>query len=218
MRWVFVMKVCYFGTILRLRVIRLSGRAQETIALDSQTIWPNQSRQAIREALRGGKAPYLDVDRCLLTTTPTKFLHMLWSEMSIAASLGNMDVCKRLATHVFVIPASTGTLPLLPLFLYSILPSLIVAMDKQQADQTIQIELLASILSSSLAAAFHTEWAWRSICGEQRYILGQSSLAMARGLAEKLRKKTSPTSRIISQRLASSQVFAANFPMVMGEL
>jgi hypothetical protein len=130
-----------------------------------------------------------------------------------------MDACKRVATHVFIISPSTGTLPLLPPFLHSILPALIMAMDRQQTpDQTIQVELLVSTLSSSLAAAFHAEWAWRTICGEQHYLLGQSSLAMARGLAEKLKNKSSPTCRVMSQRLASSQVFMTNFPMIMGEL
>jgi len=195
------------------------GRNEEGLSLSTQATPTNQPQRALREVLRGNKAPCLDVERCLLLTTPTKFLHLLWSEMSVAASLGNMDVCKRLTTHIFVISASTGTVPLLPVFLHSILPSLIIAMDRQQTpDQTIQIELLVSVLSSSLAAAFHAERAWRSICSEQRYLLGQSSLAMARGLAEKLKMKSSPTCRVVSQRLASSQVFVANFPMVMGEL
>lgn len=150
-------------------------------------------------------------------TTPTKFLNVLWLEMNAAASVGNADICKLVATHVLVIPASTGTLPLLPVFIHVIMPSLIAGMDNKQADQSTQIELLVSILSSSLAAAFHTEWAWRNIGGEPRYLLGQSSLAMARGVAEKLRRKNSPTSRTISARLAASQAFVSNFPMVMGE-
>jgi len=83
-------------------------------------------------------------------------------------------------------------------------------------EHTVQIELLASVLSSSLLAAFHTEWAWRSICGEQKYLLGQSSRLMARGLADKLKvKKTSQTSRLVGQRLAAAPGFNS---MVMGEV
>lgn len=136
--------------------------------------------------------------------------------MVLAASVGNMDACRRVATHILVIPTSTGTLPLLPLFIHVILPPLLTSMDHQ--DQNLQIELLVSVLSSALAAAFHTEWAWRTIGGEQSYLMGQSSLTMARGVADKLRRQKSATSRVVSSRLAASQAFVSNFPMVMGEL
>ena len=136
----------------------------------------------------------------------------------------------------------------MPVFLHSILPSVIAKMDREfsssngsaggghgtnlglstpgggglssnasaNPEHTVQIELLASVLSSSLFAAFHTEWAWRSICGEQKYLLGQSSRLMARGLADKLKvKKTSQTSRLVGQRLAVVPGFNS---MVMGEV
>lgn len=137
----------------------------------------------------------------------------------------------------------------MPVFLHSILPSVIAKMDREfvssngppsgthttglslntsggggfngsnastNPEHTVQIELLASVLCSSLLAAFHTEWAWRSICGEQKYLLGQSSRLMARGLAEKLKvKKTSQTSRLVGQRLAAAPGFNS---MVMGEV
>ena len=44
------------------------------------------------------KAPALDVDRCLLITTPTKFLSILWAELTVASSMGQLDVCRRIAT------------------------------------------------------------------------------------------------------------------------
>ena len=137
----------------------------------------------------------------------------------------------------------------MPVFLHSILPSVIAKMDREfsssngsspgahtaslglntpgggglnggngstNPEYTVQIELVASVLSSSLLAAFHTEWAWRSICGEQKHLLGQSSRLMARGLAEKLKvKKTSQTSRLVGQRLAVAPGFNS---MVMGEV
>ena len=135
---------------------------------------------------------------------------------------------------------------MMPVFLHSILPGVIAKMDREfssngsssgghanlglntpggglntatvptNPEHTVQIELLASVLSSSLLAAFHTEWAWRSICGEQKYLLGQSSRLMARGLADKLKvKKSSQTSRLVGQRLAAAPGFNS---MVMGEV
>lgn len=134
----------------------------------------------------------------------------------------------------------------MPVFLHSVLPSVIAKMDKEfssngsssgghanlglstpggglngtaaptNPEHTVQIELLASVLSSSLLAAFHTEWAWRSICNEQKYLLGQSSRLMARGLADKLKvKKSSQTSRLVGQRLTAAPGFNS---MVMGEI
>lgn len=225
-------------------------------SLVQQTPWVNplpRARQVIREALRRENPASLDIDAILLHTPPTKFLHLFWSELSVAASMGNMDQCKRLATHVLVIVPSTSSggcvPPLMPVFLHSVLPSVIAKMDKEfssgsgpssgghatnlglstpsggglnggnastNPEHTVQIELLASVLSSSLLAAFHTEWAWRSICGEQKYLLGQSSRLMARGLADKLKvKKTSQTSRLVGQRLAAAPGFNS---MVMGEV
>lgn len=226
------------------------------MALVQQTPWVNplpHARQVIREALRRDKPASLDIDSILLHTPPTKFLHLFWSELSMAASMGNIDQCKRLATHVLVIIPSTSSSggcvpPLMPVFLHSILPSVIAKMDREfsssngsssaaghgnlglntpggglngsnasaNPEHTVQIELLASVLSSSLLAAFHTEWAWRSICGEQKYLLGQSSRLMARGLADKLKvKKASQTSRLVGQRLAAAPGFNS---MVMGEV
>jgi len=223
-------------------------------ALVQQTPWVNplpHTRQVIREALRRDKPASLDIDAILLHTPPTKFLHLFWSELSVAASMGNIDQCKRLATHVLVIVPSASSSggcvpPLMPVFLHSILPSVIAKVDREfssdslssgghanldpntpggglngtavsiSPEHTVQIELLASVLSSSLFAAFHAEWAWRSICGEQKYLLGQSSRLMARGLADKLKvKKTSQTSRLVGQRLAAAPGFNS---MVMGEV
>lgn len=231
-------------------LIRYEGPAT---ALAQQTPWVNplpHARQVIREALRRDKPASLDIDDILPHTPPTRFLHLFWSELSVAASMGNMDQCKRLATHVLVIIPSTSSSggcvpPLMPVFLHSILPTVIAKMDREFSsngsssgshtnlglntpgglnsasasttpEHTVQIELLASVLSSSLLAAFHTEWAWRSICGEQKHLLGQSSRLMARGLADKLKvKKDSQTSRLVGQRLAAAPGFNS---MVMGEV
>ena len=234
-------------------VVVLTGCKEPATALVQQTPWVNplpHTRQAIQEALRRDKPASLDIDAILLHTPPTKFLHLFWSELSVAASMGNMDQCKRLATHVLVIIPSTSSSggcvpPLMPVFLHSILPSVITKMDREfssngsssgghtnlghntpgglngtstptNPEHTVQIELLTSVLSSSLLAAFHTEWAWRGICGEQKYLLGQSSRLMARGLADKLKvKKNSQTSRLVGQRLAAAPGFNS---MVMGEV
>ena len=232
----------------------LTSCEESATALAQQTPWVNplpHARQVIREALRRDKPASLDIDAILLHTPPTKFLHLFWSELSVAASMGNMDQCRRLATHVLIVIPSTSSSggcvpPLMPVFLHSILPSVIAKMDREfssngsssgghtnlglntpggglnsasaptNPEHTVQIELLASVLSSSLLAAFHTEWAWRSICGEQKYLLGQSSRLMARGLADKLKvKKNSQTSRLVGQRLAAAPGFNS---MVMGEV
>lgn len=235
-----------------------TAHTEPAMALVQQTPWVNplpHTRRVIREALRRDKPASLDVDAILLHTPPTKFLHLFWAELSVSASLGNIDQCKRLATHVLVIVPSTSSSggcvpPLMPVFLHSILPSVIAKMDKEfssttgpstggshatnlglntpgggglntsnasaNPEHTVQIELLASVLSCSLLAAFHTEWAWRSICGEQKYLLGQSSRLMARGLADKLKvRKASQTSRLVGQRLAAAPGFNS---MVMGEI
>jgi len=235
---------------LYLIALGLTSYEEPATDLVQQTPWVNplpHTRQVIREALRRDKPASLDIDAILLHTPPTKFLHLFWSELSVAASMGNVDQCKRLATHVLVIVPSTSSSggsvpPLMPVFLHSILPSVIARMDGEfssngsssgghlnnpggelnsataptNPEHTVQIELLASVLSSSLLAAFHAEWAWRSICGEQKYLLGQSSRLMARGLAEKLKvKATSQTSRLVGQRLAAAPGFNS---MVMGEV
>jgi mediator of RNA polymerase II transcription subunit 5 len=192
-------------------------------SLVSKQPWQDQSRQALRNTLamtRAGRPPSLDITRCIIITPPSKFLQYLWMELCGAANIGETETCTRLATFVLTTPRSPSTPPLLPLFLHNVLPWIIANIDHQQPhEQTMNAELLVAIMSSALTAALHLEWALRSVCDEERYVLGQSSTAMARRLAVNLRgRKNSPTGRTIAQRLASSQSFVANFPGCMGEL
>lgn len=185
--------------------------------------WQDQPRQAIQNALamaRAGKAPWIDVERCIKVASPVKFLQMLWSELAVSASLGEMELSRRIAIFVLTMPRSPNTPPLFPVFLHVLLPTLVSAIDRQQPpEQTMSIELIVSVVSSSLTAALHLEWGLRSVSEEQRIVLGQSSMAMARSVASLLRARhAAPTGMLIAKRLSSSQKFVANFPVFMGEL
>lgn len=216
------MEVCSLFCSCSLNLIVILANIQDTLSIAPQISWQNQPRQAIRDALamaRAGKAAALDVGRCITVTPPSKFLHTLFSELSIAASMREMEACRRIATFVLATPPSLGTPPLLPIFLYNVLHSLIASIDQQPPpEQTMNQELLVTVLSSVLTAALHLEWALRSICGEHRFVLGQASTSMARRFSRELRtRKHSPTSVGIVQRLSSSPSFLTNFPGVMGE-
>ena len=196
---------------------------QSSLSAGAQIAWQDHPRQAIRDALamaRSGKGPMIDIERCIKVTPPSRFLQLLWSELIISASLGEMEACRRIATFVLTMPRSSNTPPLLPTFMHIVLPSLISTIDRQHPpEQTVNVELLVTIVSSVLMAAMHLEWALRSVSGEHRFVLGQPSAAMARRLATDLRaRKYSHTSGTIAQRLTSSQSFVANFPVFMGEL
>ncbi|PPQ64382.1 hypothetical protein CVT26_002089 [Gymnopilus dilepis] len=184
-----------------------------------------QVQQAIQRAFsqaRSQKSPFLDLKRCLETLPPIKFLQIFWTELVTAASLGELEACRRIATFVLTMPQEPTQPPILPIFLFIFLPSLIAAADRQNPpEQTMTMELLVSIISSVLNAAVHLEWAMRSAgaSGNDRLVLGQSSAAMARRLAQDLRlNHESSVSGMISQRLASSQSFVANFPAFISEL
>ncbi|KAI0704950.1 hypothetical protein BC835DRAFT_1261628 [Cytidiella melzeri] len=174
--------------------------------------------QAIRNALasaRAGKPPFLDIDRCLYCMNPTKFLFSLWTELTLASTMGELEAPRRIATYILTTPQPARSPPLLPIFLHLVLPSLIASADQLlPPEQTMAAELLVSVISSALTSALYVEWALLSACKEQRVVLGQPALAMARRLGEDLRRKTnSPTSNVIIQRLATSSSFMANFPM-----
>lgn len=176
-------------------------------------------RREIREAFslaRERKAPRIDVARCLTITTPTKFLLLFWSELTVAASLGEIETCRRLATFVLVTPRA-GTPPLLPQFMYNVLPVLIVRTDQQTGDTNMNIDLLVTVASTTLSAALHLEWAIQTVCNEHRSMLGQPSAMIARKLASDLRtqKSNSNTSAAILQRLSTSSTFVTNFPVFM---
>ena len=202
-------------------IFKAKGQGQ-ALSTDSQAPWQDQPRQAIRNALamaRAGKAPFLDMNRCLLVIPPSKFLLLFWSEISIAAGMGESESCRRLAIFVLTTPRSSNSTPLLPIFLHTVLPLLITTIDRQQPpEQTINIELLVNMISSVLITAVHLEWAFRSVCNNQHYVLGQSSAAMARRLACDLRQRQkSLTSRSVAERLASLPSFVTNFPGFIGE-
>ncbi|KAL0951090.1 hypothetical protein HGRIS_007828 [Hohenbuehelia grisea] len=188
--------------------------------------WQDQSKHAIRNALgmaRSGKMPYLDVDRCLRATPALKFLQFFWAELVVAASHGEMEACRRLATFVLTMRRSVNTPPLLPIFLHGLLPALLGPTDVQlAAEQTVVLELLVSVLSSALTAALHLEWAMNALnvpLNQRHPLGGQPSSMLARRLAINLRtKKGSNTATTLIQRLASTQPFAGNFPTFVGEL
>lgn len=176
-------------------------------------------RREVREAFalaRQHKAPRIDVGRCLTVTTPTKFLLLLWTELCVAASLGETETCRRIMTFVLVMPRP-GVPPLLPLFVYNVLPQLIAAVDQQGGDTSVNTELLATIIAGALSSALHLEWALQTTCNAHTTKLGQASAVLARKLAVDLRTRrtTSRTSRTILERLGALSPFAANFPVFM---
>ncbi|KIJ21680.1 hypothetical protein PAXINDRAFT_105041 [Paxillus involutus ATCC 200175] len=193
-----------------------STQTQDEPSTTSPGAFLDFARREIRDALalaRQHKAPRVDVGRCLTVTTPTKFLLLLWSELCDAASLGEMETCRRLATFVLITPRS-GAPPLLPLFVYNVLPLLIAAVDQQGGDASMNTELLVMIISTSLSAALHLEWALQTLCNEHT-VLGQASAVLARKLAADLhaRRANSITSGTILQRLGASPAFVANYPV-----
>ncbi|KAJ6575197.1 mediator complex subunit Med5-domain-containing protein [Mycena capillaripes] len=190
-------------------------------SLGSQIPGQSQPRQAIRDAIakaRGSKAPALDIERCIKTCGCEKFLRLLWSELLTPANLGETDVCTRIATFALTIPRPLSSPPLLAMFLHILLPGLLTTIDNRQVgDQTVAIELLGSIVSSILTASLHLDLAFSEA---SRPVLGQPSIIMARRVAVDLRsrsKRHSHASKMILQRLGSSQAFVANFPVFKAE-
>ncbi|PFH54543.1 hypothetical protein AMATHDRAFT_135078 [Amanita thiersii Skay4041] len=180
----------------------------------------DQPRAIIRNALamaRSSKGPAIDVERCLNIIPPSKFLEVLWSEAVEAASVGESESCRRITTFILTMPRCATTPPLLPIFVHLLIPVLITRIDKlPSSEQTTSTELLISIISSTLTAALHLEWAVQTVSSEHRTLLGQTSAAMARRLAADLRgHKSNQVGSAIMQRLAASQTFVANFPVFM---
>lgn len=186
-------------------------------------IWQQDPQRALQNVFlqaRSHKTPVLDVERCLRMIPVTKFLQIMWMELFESAKLGEMESCKRIATFVLTMPRCSNVPPLLPIFMHLVLPSLIAAADRQQAqEQNISVELFVAVISSVLSAALHLECAMATVYGNDRVLLGQASSAVARRLAADLgSKRRSPTSQDIVQRLVASQSFTANFPMFIAEL
>jgi len=197
-----------------------SVAAQDSIPVGPHTPWQGQPHQAIRDVLamaRAGKSPSIDIGRLINVIPPSKFLQLMWSELSVAASLGQTESCRRIATFILTMPQESNMPPLLPIFLHTVLPALITGIDRQQPpEQTMNVELLVSIISSVLTASLHLEWGLRSVRGEQCDVLGRSSVSMVRRFAADMRiRKNSLTSQAITQRLSSSPSFIANFPVFM---
>lgn len=167
-------------------------------------------------AARAGRAPALDVDRCLLLCPPTKFLTMLWHQLIllVASTVTDIEAPRRLATFVLTIPRTPRSPPLLPIFLHVVLPSLVASADNMAStEQTICVEFLVAVLSSSLTGALHLEWALLTTCGEERNVLGQSVTSMARRLAGDLKRRgTGTVAAIVLERLTAMPAFVANFP------
>ncbi|THH20641.1 hypothetical protein EW146_g766 [Bondarzewia mesenterica] len=204
--------------------LRDEANNDDPLSMTTRIAWHNQPRHAIQTALtniRLGKPPSLDVSHCLLITPPTRFLHLLWFELSMASSVGiNMDALRRLAVFVLATPRMPGTPPLLPIFLHNVLPSLMDMVDRQPGGtQSMHAELLAAMVSLGIITALHLERAMLTVTNEQHFALGESSSAMARRLAGDLRqKKWSPTAKLIAQRLASSGTFVSSFPVFKTEI
>ncbi len=164
---------------------------------------------------RSNKIPSIDVDRLVKTSTPTKLLQILWNEISAAASLGEMENSRRIATFVLTNPPNPASPPLVPIFLHIVLPSIILSVDAlETTQQTPNVELLVILVSSVLTSALHGELALRGTQWENRSVLGEPIIAMAKRLATDLRSmKQSYTATAIVQRLASAQSFLSNFPV-----
>lgn len=198
-----------------------SESAANPLALGPQALWLDQPRNSIRDAItaaRTGKAPSLDVARCVMAVGPTKVISVLWDEVSTAAQMGNLEIGRRLATYVLLCPPTGRVPPLLPLFFGSFMHTILARIDKDKpAEQTINIELLVAIISSSLTGILHFEWALRA--GESqtevRHLVGQPSVTIAKRLAVDLKRSKSSTAEIVLQRLSSSPPFVANFPMMV---
>lgn len=196
-----------------------SQRDPQSSNAASRAYWLDLPQQSIRDALmanRSEKSPILNVHRCVAIAGSTQFLETLWQELSREAQLGDMETCQRLAAFVLTCPQNQTERapPLLPLFLHRIIPYLLITIDSQlPAEQATNVNLLVSIIISSLTGISHMEWVMRAMEGEIRHILEQSSAGSARSLATELRENRSATAKIILERLASSTTFITNFPM-----
>jgi mediator of RNA polymerase II transcription subunit 5 len=184
----------------------------------------------IRSALsvsRAGKAPAVPISLCLTFLPPTQFLDIVWTELSVAASLGELEICRRLGTFVLTTPTTSRDPPLLPIFLHLLVPTLIASFDARQPlgpEQNMTLEFLVTLISSSLLCARHLEYALHSqgTSQSQNQPTSGRSLSMARRLFADLKtrkygSRKSPTAGAITQRLMASQVFIASFPIVMGD-
>ncbi|EGO04872.1 hypothetical protein SERLA73DRAFT_173980 [Serpula lacrymans var. lacrymans S7.3] len=202
-----------------LAVVEKAGDASKNH--HSRATWMDQPRKIIHGSLaltREGKAPYINLARCLTLSSPMQFVRLLWYELNTPANVREMEACRNLVTSILVMPQPTT--PLLPLFLHIALPVLISAVDQQQPpEKLMSIELLAAIVSSSLTAAMHIECASQSVLSPQSNGTGQSTTLIAMKLGGYLRSRSSCNAgAAILQRLSCNPSFMTNFPAFMMEL
>lgn len=164
---------------------------------------------------RTGKAPALDVSRCVTVVGPTRFITMLWEELSAEAQVGDIEISRRLATAALLAPPVGRVPPLLPIFFGNLMHTLLARIDKQMlTEQKINTELLVTIITSTLTGVLQIEWALRAMDLSQHPI-GQPSVAIAKRLAADLKRNTSLTAAMVMQRLSSQPTFVTNFPMMV---
>jgi hypothetical protein len=180
--------------------------------------WSDLVTHAVHTAIglaASGQPTFLNVHRCLLSTTPARFLQTLWTQSAMMSG----PACQRLvvfaltAPQVRLIPGMARTTNLLPVFLQAVLPRIIVGLDlEQQPSRDSQAELLVAIITSSLTV---------SHCLTDNLMNGPAqpvpspAMVLARELAKGLQaeQSTSPTSQMVLQRLAAMPVFCTRFSM-----
>jgi hypothetical protein len=196
-------------------------QARTLIQFNKPSPWVDQAALAIRHAITqagSGQVPVLDVPRCIMSTTPTGFLHTLWREL-LASTLinGPAQVAPRLAVVVLTAPRvhlSPGiTTCLLPLFLQLALPRIVLNIDDQEPQDANSLELLVVIIPSALTATLCLERA--SVTEKNNPTRNTSAMAMSRDLARWLQSQRakSATCKALLQRLAAMSSFRTQFPV-----
>ncbi|KAH8835899.1 hypothetical protein DL96DRAFT_96411 [Flagelloscypha sp. PMI_526] len=207
--------------------------------------WHTQSHQPrliVRHAFstaKAGKAPSLDIDRCLILCTPIELFQILWTELCSSDTVGagsttntnsstETEIAKRMWTFVLTHPRSSNQLPLLPAFAHVYLPSMLNAVDRNSPMNMVQMTTIAGITLSALMGNLQLEIALRALPassnttpaaaatpgGSSRLALGEPVATLARKLASTLRshKRTSNASAELLRQLNQSQPFIASFP------
>ncbi|KAJ2931174.1 hypothetical protein H1R20_g5939, partial [Candolleomyces eurysporus] len=171
--------------------------------------WIHYPQAKIHEAFamsRTNKLIELDVDRCLKICNATRFLQLLWEKVTSSIATNNpltsglpmsiiVETARRVTTYVLTMPPnSPGVSPLLPVFMHLVVPWIVATIEKvpehssMQTQKSTSIELLTSIILSSLTAALHLEWSMSTVLSDNRPVLGAPSSAVAKRLAHDLRR------------------------------
>lgn len=181
-----------------------------------------QVHQLIREyvvAMAGdgsGRLPYINMDCCLLIVPPPRFLEILWSELVSASKIWELGMCVRLGTLILVSTRLPSPGPsLFTLFLRSTMRSIIHDNDKKPPqEQSRNILLMAATISSALCHRTHLEAA-SALVGIPRQGPETSSTADVSNIFAGMLKadsKSSPTSRMLLERLGRDAEFTAKWP------